>query len=139
MEHLAWYWQIQSTGSGPNYYLSLTFNSPKYVFQKRIRQFLSTDYTVEPGQGGRWNHRENRPSGYLIVTEVADTTIGLELGWGLNHMAADELIQQLLSPPYDQQLMAWEIYAGGQGYAEKKFAQGSDMASFLDYCHRSQD
>ncbi|MEO0867652.1 MAG: hypothetical protein AAFY17_04220 [Cyanobacteria bacterium J06642_11] len=137
MKHFTWYWQIASTGSGPNYYLSLTFNTPKLAFQTRLRDFLSVDYILKDGDRPVWHHRDNRTSGYLIVTELINTTLVIELGWGLNHNATDQLIQQLLSPPYDNQLTAWQVYAGGQGYAEKKFAQGNNVASFLDYCHCS--
>ncbi len=130
MERFNWYWQIQHSGSGPNCYLVFRFNMPEPGFKQWIQELMSIEYTSTDGR--TWNHQDNRSASYLNVTAYPGATISIELGWGVEQLAADALIQKLLV--HGNHLVSWQVYAGGQGYARKEFSQGTDVASFLTYC-----
>lgn len=130
MERFNWYWEIRNSTSGPNCYLDLKFNIPTAEFQRWIQDLMLKAYTSDDGR--TWNHQDNRPASYLNVTIYPDAVLSIELGWGVEQSAADELIQQLLR--CGNQLVLWQVYAGGQGYSRREFGQGTNVASFLTYC-----
>ncbi|MEM6253531.1 MAG: hypothetical protein AAF821_11470 [Cyanobacteria bacterium P01_D01_bin.156] len=104
---------------------------PIAEFRQWVQGLMLAEFTSDDGR--TWNHRDNRPASYLSVMIYPDAALSIELGWGVEQSAADELVQQLLYR--GNQLALWQVYAGGQGYDRREFGQGADVASFLAYCH----
>ncbi|NEQ49981.1 MAG: hypothetical protein F6K11_07600 [Leptolyngbya sp. SIO3F4] len=133
MPPLNWYREIQHTGSGPNYYLSLKFNINHSQFSQQLETLLSKNYTPHKNTN-TWSNKTSSTTTRVNLYLQPKATIHIELTWGIEHPEVDELLQQLLSPPYAEKLTQWQVHAGGQGYASKSFGQGADAASFLQYC-----
>jgi hypothetical protein len=130
---MSWFWEIQQSDSGPDYYLTLEFAASTEQLIAWAEPLLNTYQRDESGYTPHlWYHADSREWDYTAV-EIRDGCLVVTRGGGNDHPAVDNFLQPLLSER-SLLLKRWRVSAGGDGYATKYFRSGIDLPSFQNYC-----
>jgi hypothetical protein len=157
-----WFWQLQASGQGPDWFLVASFAADDagllaaLVAQQPLPGFAR--YQVRDGLCARHNHRSDhdvyidqtnyaalvanlagsRPQNIWVyhTIEVCGADLSLERGYGGypdTHGASETALIRYLARRPELTLGQWTIGYGGQGYPPGQVAAGSGGAQLLAY------
>lgn len=129
-----WFWEIQQSDSGPNYYLTLEFEANTEELVQWIEpQLLNTYQRDASGYTPHlWYHADSR-AWYYAAVEIREGCLVITRGGGNDSPAVDGFLGLLFATPRFL-LRRWRVSAGGDGYAVAYFHSGTDRSSFKRYC-----